>query len=552
MKTLKLVQGSAEWHGVRANCFTASEAPAMMGESKYQTRSALLRAKATGVTPDIDEQTQRRFDEGHAAEAAARPIVEEMIGEELYPATATDDTGRLLASFDGITLMNDVIYEHKLWNEELAAQVRARELDPMYYWQLEHQLLVSSAVRCVFVVSDGTRERFEWMEYTAVPGRSARLLAGWKQFEKDLAEYSPSEPAAEAVGRAPMSLPALRIELVGQVTASNLADFKNHAIDVFKSIRTDLQTDQDFADAEQTVKWCGDIEERLAAAKQHALSQTQSIDELFRAIDAISGEARAKRLALDKLVKARKEAIRGEIVAKARAAYLEHERACQQETGGAWLVILPPDFNGAIKGKRSIVSMQDAVDTLLANSKIAATESTRRIRAAFAALDDESKGFEHLFADRNQFAGKTPDDVRAIARGRIAEHRLREEARLEQERERIRREEAARVEREQASKESAGEEARAAAEPSPRPAAARADLPRSAGAAPMPTAARIKLGDINARIAPLSISAEGLANLGFRSVGRERAAMLYAESDFPLICHRLSGVLVDAAKKKAA
>jgi len=81
------------------------------------------------------------------------------------------------------------------------------------------------------------------------------------------------------------------------------------------------------------VKWCGDVESRLAAAKEHALSQTASIDVLFKAIDDISAEARQVRLDLDKLVKARKEAIRGEIVQAGRAAYEAHETAFAQGHG---------------------------------------------------------------------------------------------------------------------------------------------------------------------------------------------------------------------------
>src|SRR5690606_3889090 len=121
----------------------------------------------------------------------------------------------------------------------------------------------------------------------------------------------------EPIGRTPENLPALRIEVTGMVTASNLAEFKTHALAVLGGINTDLRNDQDFADAERTVKWCKEVEDRLEAAKQHALSQTSSIDELFRTIDTIAAETRAKRLELDKLVKARKDAIRLEIKAAA-------------------------------------------------------------------------------------------------------------------------------------------------------------------------------------------------------------------------------------------
>ena len=82
MKTLDLIQGSEEWQAARAKYFTASEAPAMLGLSKYQTRQDLLRQKATGHIPEVDSAKQRLFDRGHAAEAAARPIVEEIICDQ--------------------------------------------------------------------------------------------------------------------------------------------------------------------------------------------------------------------------------------------------------------------------------------------------------------------------------------------------------------------------------------------------------------------------------------------------------------------------------------
>jgi len=46
--------------------------------------------------------------------------------------------------------------------------------------------------------------------------------------------------------------------------------------------------------------------------------------------------------------------------------------------------------------------------------------------------------------------------------------------------------------------------------------------------------------DINAAIAPLSITADGLAQLGFQHIGTEKAAKLYRASDWPAIREALS------------
>lgn len=102
MKTLNLIQGTPEWHEHRARHFNASDAPAMMGNSKYKTRTELLKERKTGISKDVDSATQRRFDDGHKFEALARRIAEEFIGDDLYPATGV--RGKLSASFDGATL----------------------------------------------------------------------------------------------------------------------------------------------------------------------------------------------------------------------------------------------------------------------------------------------------------------------------------------------------------------------------------------------------------------------------------------------------------------
>jgi len=57
---------------------------------------------------------------------------------------------------------------------------------------------------------------------------------------------------------------------------------------------------------------------------------------------------------------------------------------------------------------------------------------------------------------------------------------------------------------------------------------------------------RIKLGDINAAIAPLSITADGLAQLGFPHVATDKAAKLYAESSFEAILSALAKVIARA------
>lgn len=73
MRVHNVQQGTPEWHALRSSYFTASEAPAMMGASKYQTRNDLLAMKKTGIVEEVTPQQQAIFDRGHATEEPGPP-----------------------------------------------------------------------------------------------------------------------------------------------------------------------------------------------------------------------------------------------------------------------------------------------------------------------------------------------------------------------------------------------------------------------------------------------------------------------------------------------
>ena len=529
MQVHNVQQGTPEWHALRSSYFTASEAPAMMGASKYQNRNDLLAMKKTGIVPEVTPQQQAIFDRGHATEEMARPLVEEMLGEELYPIVGT--SGNLLASMDGATMLGDTLFEHKLWNTTLAAEVVAGELEPHYYWQLEQQLLVSGAERVIFVCSDGTRDNFVHLEYQPVAGRREQLVAGWAQFEEDLACFEVKEAKFEAIGSAPDQLPALRIDVTGMVTASNLDAFKAHALAVIGNINTELSTDKDFADADATVKWCGEVESKLKAAKEHALSQTESIDVLFKAIDDIAAETRNKRLELEKLVKARKDQVRQDIVLDAAKALQGHIDQIDATLGGK--IRMPKvhaNFAEAIKGKKQVSSLKEAADAELARAKIEASRIGDLIRLNIASFNELARQHGFLFQDAQDLVLKANDDLVALIKMRIndyeqAEQKKRDDAELASQ------QAAQQVAQQQpAAQQVAQEDTVPAATPI-----------TSATPAAQPAAddgQRIKLGDISTRLG-FTLTADFLASLGFEAVAQERSAKLYRASDFPRICAAL-------------
>lgn len=587
MITHDLEQGTPAWHAHRTSYFNASDAPAMMGCSPYETRTQLIHRLATGIAPEVDAATQRRFDEGHRFEALARPLAEKIIGEDLYPVVGSE--GKLSASFDGLTMAEEINFEHKSLNDDLRAAMApdctGADLPPAYRIQMEQQHMVSGANRTLFMASkwDGdslVEERHCW--YVPDPTLAAQISAGWAQLEIDLAAYVPAPVTVEAVGRTPETLPSLHIILKGEVSESNLTEFKEIALTAIRSVNRDLKTDQDFADSAKARKWCEDIEVRVAAAKNHALSQTVSIDLLFRTMDEVSTEARDVRLALEKLEKARKESRRGEIVAGGIKALADHVAAMNTRLGRPYMPSVLADFGGAIKGLRTFDSMQNAVDTELARAKIAASATADKIQANLATLRELAADHAFLFADTAQIVLKAPDDLTMLVKSRIAEHKAAEEKKEAETRERIRAEEQAKAEREanaamlrgleesaQPMRDEEAAERRRIAEMPKEPAptiitaipeanaqiitshASVANVVPMRHAQPAPaTPPTLTLGAIGTRLG-FNLTADFLKGLGFEAT-KVKAACLYHESDFALICARLVAHIHDVNAKQAA
>lgn len=444
MITHDILQGSDEWHQFRLEHFGASEAAAMLGLSKKVTRTELLHMKHTGTAKEFSDWVQKNIlDYGHEVEALARPIIEEMFGIELYPVTGSD--GKESVSCDGLTVCDTFAFEHKQWNEELASSVKKKILPEEHIPQCQQVLMITGAEKLIFVVSDGTREKMVWMEVFPDKTWFDRIRAGWEQFQKDLLVYEPVSHAEKPQAESIMQLPALSVQIRGEVTSSNLKQYREAAEQFIAGIKTDLQTDEDFANAEETVKFCDKAEKELELTKKAAIAQTASIDELMRTIDHIKNQLRDKRLMLDKAVKTQKEAIKSEIMLGARKAFADHVSALEVEIKPFRLVVQQPDLLGAIKNKRTLASLHDAVNTALANAKIAADSIAKDVRAKLAWYRENAKGYELLFADLQQIIYKPADDFQMLVQNRIAQHKMDEVKRLEAERQRIQAEEQAKL-----------------------------------------------------------------------------------------------------------
>lgn len=491
MKILNVTQGSPQWHAIRSGRNaagkrrrSASVAPVVMGESPHLRRTELIRMWATGDEHEFTEWEKKfLLEKGLEAEAAARPLLEEDLGEDFYLVTITDDVDEYLASMDGLQMGEEDGFEHKLWNEELVAAIRAGDPTPLVYWQLEAQFLAGEGrlKRIHLVCSDGTREKRVVLVYKPVPGRAKALRAAWKQFEEDVANYKHVEVIPAAVAAPMKDLPALAMKVEGAITIiSNLDRFGVELEAFIEALPDHPSTDQDFADADAGCKALLRAQEALEAAESNALAQTASVDDMRRTVAKYRDLARSHRLMLEKLVAARKDAIRSDIRMDGVNAMAAHLQMLDTQLGGKRLMpAITPDFASVMKGKKTIVSLRDAVQTEVARCKIAANEVAGRITINLTALREQAQGYEALFADLPQIVVKESDHFALLVKSRVDEHKRAEEKKQDELREKIRAEEQAKL---QAA--AAPVSAVAAATPAPAPAPAAARLTAVPGGKP--------------------------------------------------------------------
>jgi hypothetical protein len=361
-------------------------------------------------------------------------------------------------------------------------------------------------------------------------------------------------------------------------------------------------TDQDFADLDGQIKAMKSARESLKAAEAQMLAQVQPVDQAKKTKDMLDKLLQQNVSMAEKLLTAEKDRRKLEIVNNGTIALRKHIDQLNTRFERPYLAyaMVPADFGGVVRGLKSLASMEDKVGTEFARCKIEAHEIADRIDANLKYLRENAKDFTALFPDTAQIVLKAQDDLQALATSRIAQHQAAEQKRLDDMRAAIQAEEKAKAEKE-AREKLAAEQAEAkrladeqaartqitserglqqvlkaeAATPdatdrstpataSPGVGPMGAGQPADAGPAgnvvpltrptapPADTGARVKLGDINAAIAPLSITADGLAALGFAHIATEKAAKLYSLASLPAIYAAMVAHIEAVQAKQAA
>lgn len=448
MEIVDVVQGSQEWLKHRAKHFNASDAPAMMGVSPYMTRDELLKQYHTGIVCEVSPETQLLFAEGHRCEALARPFAEEFLREDLTPCVGTRE--KMSASFDGLTLTDEINWEHKILNNEIRA---AKGPLLIHKIQMEHQMFVAGRQcdRSLFTASsfdlDGNPLEIMHAWYDHEPKLQAEVLAGWLQFEKDLANFKLAAPTLEPVATVVRDLPTANAQVEGRLVACNLASVTPYFDRFLAEAVTDLITDDDFSLAESQSKVGRKAAKECRFVAKSVVDQMQSVALVSNTLNMYADKLDALALAQEKAVKTQKEQRKTIAKLESDKSYQAHIASLNAKLGGVRLVLHPqdqPDFINAMKNQRRLDSLYGKLADELARAKICADRVFNEYCEKldwFLALP----GIEGHFPDLQTLVQKPLDDFKLGVTSRIQEREAAAQKRLEAERDRIRAEEEAKL-----------------------------------------------------------------------------------------------------------
>ena len=214
------------------------------------------------------------------------------------------------------------------------------------------------------------------------------------------------------------SIIPLQIEAKGEIITNNLPEFRELVREALGNINRDLDTDEQFGQAELDVKALKEAEDavRTAAVKAFDDQLKALVDGLYETAE----EIRVPRLELEKLITARKDAVKMEIVEEFLAAFdIDPKLARKHFLAG---------LKTQIKGKRTLESMRTAC-RVYQTTQQAMIGKCREVLASF-----EKAHGQDLISDRRELELEKPEGLEAELRRRFEAKRGREErAKLEAE-----------------------------------------------------------------------------------------------------------------------
>lgn len=160
-------QNTESWHAWRQQGLGASDAPIIMGESKYMSAQELFLEKTGQAPPKPVNEFITNL--GHKFEPRARAYYNLMVDAEFEPQVVQmEEYDWLRASLDG--LYGEQPLEVKYVGQAKLDAARAGNVELSHWIQMQHQMMVTGAMSCIYLcyTLDKAYKRIDEIHYHQV------------------------------------------------------------------------------------------------------------------------------------------------------------------------------------------------------------------------------------------------------------------------------------------------------------------------------------------------------------------------------------------------
>lgn len=416
-------QGTDEWLEFRACHFGASDAPAMMGESSHCSRSELIEWIKFGKSKESTYFAKKLQRRGHELERQARDgFVEVVVGCDMRPAVMS--LGKLSASLDGRSPDGKIIMEHKSLNDGIRAAGCVEMLPLRYLIQMEQQLHVSGAEKCLFVAS-GEGEAVVHYWYESDPVLLARILAGWDVLLEDAKNYKRAPVEDAAVIEVVADFPVVSAKVDGAISIiDNFRDVETAVSDFLanKLIKAPVD-DNDFANLDNQIKAIKRAEDMLKQAGDDVISQAEAVAAFMKRKTALEKALQSARLSAEKIVKDRKASIRQDEIDRGASeikAYMD-SRAGDMPIGTELDVLGRGilDVSEYTKNLKTIKSIKERISVGVAERKVTVSQFIDDVAQKVKWLDETYPDMRMVVPDLARIVTLAEGDFRSEVKSRV-------------------------------------------------------------------------------------------------------------------------------------
>ena len=226
-----------------------------------------------------------------------------------------------------------------------------------------------------------------------------------------------------------INLPSLQVVCEGRIITNNFKEFESAVEGILGRIKTNLESEEDFAQAEKIVKACKSAESELSRVQKEVLSQTGDVNELVDRISTFGTRFKKTRNELERQIKTAKEDRKKQILTEHYKDLLNFIDNCNKALYPYRLPfdLSEKDISEAGYSKKTLPTFEKAIRDAVKHHKEVFAKVLQDYQEKLKIFDNPAyHNYRDLFADMGDLLTYPADQFIQTIDSRIQSHQARE------------------------------------------------------------------------------------------------------------------------------